>query len=176
LATEWNPHVSHLIADTFRRTTKMMCAICHGAQIIVPDFIVKCRQVGALVDSKEYALRDSVCETAFARKRGLQNYSLCDALERRRINGPLLKGISVHCLPSVVERRELPLLISSAGGTWLKRFPASPDDSNILLLGEQAQCTDKEVQRRKSHKVYDVELVREAACTQILRRSAYQLR
>lgn len=179
LESEWSPQVSHLIADTFRRTTKMMCAICHGAQIVMPEYIMKCREAKTVLDAAQYALSDRVCEAAFARKRGLDGYCLADALERRKKNGPLLQGISVHCLPSVVERRELPLLIAAAGGKWVNRFPLESHVEGLpglLLLGERTVCTDKELQRRKAHKVYDVELIREAACTQVLRKGAYRLR
>ena len=60
------------------------------------------------------------------------------ALQRARDNGPLLRGISVggqdwgslalkawqvraevYCFPSVGEKRELPMLVAAAGGTWL---------------------------------------------------------
>merc|ERR1712032_242363 len=98
------------------------------------------------------------------------------ALERARTLGPLLQGISVYCFPSVVEKRELPLLVAAAGGTWLTRFPQSPDDNSVLLLAERTVSSEKEQQHRKMYEVYDVELLREAACTQQIRRSAYRLR
>lgn len=174
---DWSPHITHLVADTFRRTAKMMCAICRGARVVLPEYVAACRSAGKFVDDKDFVLRDSVCEAAFARKRGIsQGYSLVEALTRARTNGPLLKGISVYCFPSVVEKRELPLLVSSAGGTWLNRFPAQPDDESVLLLAERAVGSEKEQQRRRLHAVYDVELIREAACTQEIRRSAYRLR
>lgn len=174
---EWSPEITHLVADTFRRTAKMMCAICHGASIVTPEYIVACRAAGRLVDEMPFVLQDAVCEAAFARKRGIaRGYSLATALRRAREQGPLLQGISVYCFPSVIEKRELPLLVAAAGGTWLSRLPANPDDSSVLLLAERTVSGEKEQRQRKAHEVYDVELLREAACTQQLRRAAYRLR
>lgn len=176
MVAEWNPHVSHLIADTFRRTTKMMCAICTGAHILSTEYVKACREAGRLVDEAAFVLKDEVCEAAFARKRGVsQGYSLAAAIQRARQNGPLLQGMSVYCFPSVGEKRELPMLVAAAGGTWLKRFPLQPACSSVLLLAERCVSSEREQQRRRVYEVYDVELLREAACTQELRRSAYRL-
>jgi len=177
MVDEWTPSITHIIADTFRRTTKIMCGICRGVRIITPDYIHACRVAGKLVDEERFLLHDVVCETAFARRRGLTSgYSLTKALNRARGNGQLLQGVSVYCFPSVVEKRELPALVAAAGGKWLHRFPSSPDDGAVLLLAERAVSSEREQRRRKAHDVYDVELLREAACTQVLRRGAYRLR
>merc|ERR1712032_1373747 len=177
LARDWSIEITHLVADTFRRTTKMMCAICRGVQVVVPEYVGACRAAGTLVEEAPYVLRDEVCEAAFARKRGIRSgYSLAAALQQARSAGPLLQGVSVYCFPSVIEKRELPLLVAAAGGTWLSRFPQSPADSSVLLLAERTVSSEKEQQRRKMYEVYDVELLREAACTQQIRRSAYRLR
>lgn len=178
IADTWSPEITHLIADTFRRTTKMMCAICSGAHIVVPAYLSACREAGRLVDEGPHVLQDRVCEDAFARKRGITGgYSLAAALERVRRHGPLLTGVSVYCFPSVTERRELPALVQAAGGTWLKRFPCDPEDrESVLLLGERGASSSREAGRRRSFEVYDVEMLREAACTQELRRPVYRLR
>lgn len=176
LVSDWSPAITHLVANTFRRTPKMLCAICHGAHIVTPQYIAECRKKGQLVDHREFTLRDEVCEPAFAKKRGMSSYSLAAALALRQKNGPLLKGMMVHCLPSVAERGELTSLVVSAGGQWLAKFPPNPDDPSVLLLGARTFCHKRELDKRKAHKVYDVELLREAACTQVLRRSAYLLR
>jgi len=175
--TDWNDDVTHVIADTFRRTTKMMCALCRGASVLTPDFITACQAAGNWVQEEPFILKDEVCEAAFARKRGIPGgYSLIRTLALAREQGPLLQGISVFCFPSVVEKRELPLLVAAAGGTWLTRFPGTPDHESVLLLAERTVSGEREQQRRKLHHVYDVELLREAACTQKIRRSAYRLR
>ncbi|CAK0789207.1 unnamed protein product [Prorocentrum cordatum] len=177
LASDWVPGITHLVADTFRRTTKMMCAICCGAHIVTPGYLDACREAGGLVDEAAFILRDEVCEAAFARKRGIGGgYSLAVALERSRSGGKLLAGVSVYCFPSVAEKRELPMLVEAAGGTWLSRWPDSPDASSVLLLAERTVGSEKEQQRRRAHEVFDVELLREATCTQQLRRGAYRLR
>lgn len=177
LAADWDPGVTHLVADTFRRTTKMMCAICCGAHIVTPGYLSACREAGGLVDEAAFILRDEVCEAAFARKRGIGGgYSLAVALERSRSGGKLLAGVSVYCFPSVAEKRELPMLVEAAGGTWLSKWPDNPDVSSVLLLAERTVSSEKEQQRRRAHDVFDVELLREATCTQQLRRGAYRLR
>uniref|UniRef100_A0A7S4S4U4 BRCT domain-containing protein n=1 Tax=Alexandrium monilatum TaxID=311494 RepID=A0A7S4S4U4_9DINO len=173
---DWDLEVTHLIADTFRRTTKMMCAICAGARIVTPDYLKACREAGALVDDRRFALQDPVCERAFARKHGiLGGYALDEALERRRSGGPMLQGVSVYCFPSVVEKHDLPHVVAAAGGRWLQRFPSGSDLGSVLLLAEREASDKTEQQRRRKWKVYDVELLREAACTQVLRKKAWRL-
>lgn len=154
----------------------MMCAVCGGAQVVTPDYLTACRDAGAFVDEQPYTLKDPVCEGAFARKHHIaEGYSLATALQHARANGPLLQGISVYCFPSVIEKHDLPHLVAAAGGKWLQRFPSAPDHESVLLLAEPVVSGKVEAQRRKQHKVYDVELLREAACTQILRRNAWRL-
>lgn len=178
VALEWTPRITHVVADTFRRTTKMMCAICVGAHIVTPEYIPACRAAGRLLPEDAFALRDAVCEQAFARKRGITGgYSLAAALERARRAGPLLRGVSVYCFPSVAEKRELPLLVAAAGGIWLSKFPVDrADDEAVLMLAERTVSGWREQKRRQEHRVYDVELLREAACTQVIRKTAYRLR
>lgn len=123
-------------------------------------------------------LKDNVCERSFAKKRNLDRYSLEDALVRVKKNGPLLKGISVHILPSSQEqtKKEMECIVKAAGGTWLTRWQNKLDDPNMLLLGERVKFDKIEKQRRNQYKVYDVELLREAALTQVLRKNVYLLR
>jgi len=172
----WTPDVTHLVADTFRRTTKMMCSIACGVRIVVPDFITASRAADHFVEENPFMLKDEICEIAFARKRNLDGYSMVEAVRRRLLHGPLLSAVHVHCLPSVLEKRELPLLVAAMGGKWLPTFPGMPDHESVLLLGERAQCSEQEREWRSKHKVYDLELLREAACTQVLRKSHYRLR
>lgn len=177
---DWTAQVTHLIADTFRRTTKMMCAICCGARVVVPAYLDACRKAGKLVDDAEFLLRDEVCVAAFARKHHLaDDFSVSAALERRNQHGPLLQGVSVYCFPSVVERHDLPHLVAAAGGTWLDELPVSfPGHADsMLLLAERAARNDAEQeQRQKANRVYDVEMLREAAITQMLRRRQWRLK
>lgn len=175
LVSDWIPQISHVIADTFRRTTKMMCAICKGARIVTPAYVKACREAGRWVDEEDFTLKDEICESAFARKRGMPGYSLAAAVQRAQSNGPLLRGISVYVFPSVGDKRDLPILVAAAGGTWLKRFPLQPEDASVLLLAERSVNSERERKRRRTFEVYDVELLREAACTQELRKSAYRL-
>jgi len=177
---EWMPSVSQLIADTFRRTTKMMCAICSGARVVVPAYLDACAKAGKLVDDAQFLLRDEVCEAAFARKQHLaDDFSVSATLERRNQHGPLLHGVSVYCCSSVVERHDLPHLVAAAGGAWLDELPASfPGHlDSVLLLAERTARSDAEQeQRQKASKVYDVEMLREAAITQMLRRRQWRLK
>lgn len=157
----------------------MQCAICHGAHVLVPAYVTACREAGRLVPEEPFILQDDVCEPAFARKRNIQGgYSLKAALELARRNGALLKGVSVYCFPSVTDtaRKSLPLIVAAAGGTWLTKFPSRPIDDSVLLLAERTVVGERERRRRQQFEVYDVELLQEAACTQILRRYAYRLR
>jgi len=177
---EWMPQVSHLIADTFRRTTKMMCAICCGARVVVPAYLDACAEAGKLVDDTQFLLRDEVCEAAFARKHHLaDDFSVSAALERRNQSGPMLHGVSVYCFPSVVERHDLPHLVAAAGGAWLDELPSSfPGHAHsVLLLAERAARNSAEQeQRKKANRIYDVEMLREAAITQMLRRRQWRVK
>lgn len=178
--SDWGPEVTHLVADTFRRTTKMMCAICCGARVVVPTYLEACAKAGRIVDDAAFLLADTVCEAAFARKHHLDGYSLARALEQRRRAGPLLHGISVYCFPSVVEKHDLPQLVAAAGGTWLAEPPAAVGGSAeeaaaVLLLAERAAGAGPEPRQGPTRRVYDVELLREAAMTQVLRRRAWRL-
>jgi len=177
--SEWTPQATHLIADTFRRTTKMMCAICCGARVVVPAYLDACAKAGKLVDDAQFILRDEVCEAAFARKHHLaDNFSVSAALERRNQHGPLLHGVSVYCFPSVMERHDLPHLVAAAGGAWLDELPASfPGHADpLLLLAERvARNDDEQEQRKQANRVYDVEMLREAAITQVLRRRQWRM-
>jgi len=176
---DWTPQATHLIADTFRRTTKMMCAVCCGARVVVPAYLDACAKAGKLVDDAQFILRDEVCEAAFARKHNFSdNFSVSAALERRNQQGPLLHGVSVYCFPSVVERHDLPHLVAAAGGAWLDELPASfPGHAGpLLLLAERVAGNSLEQEQRKqASRVYDVEMLREAAITQVLRRRQWRV-
>jgi len=179
-ANDWTPQVTHLIADTFRRTTKMMCAICCGARVVVPAYLQACAKAGKLVDDTPFILKDGVCEAAFARKHHLSDdFSVSAALERRSQNGPLLHGVAVYCFPSVVERHDLPHLVAAAGGEWLDEMPASfpGETGSVLLLAERvARNNAEQEQRQSANRVYDVEMLREAAITQMLRRRQWRVK
>lgn len=173
---EWSPGVSHLIADTFRRTTKLMCAICAGVPIVTPAYIDACRKANCLVDCKPFQLQDKLCEAAFAKKHGLPGFSLEAASEQRRQCGPLLEGMSVHCFTSVTERRDLQAVVEAAGGRWVRKPPVAWELPSVLLLGQAGiKPEERELDKWQAGLVYDTELIREAACTQVLRRNVYRL-
>jgi len=158
---EWKPGVTHLVADTFRRTTKLMCAICAGADIVSPSFVDACQRAACIVSPEPFLLKDEVCEAAFAKKHGLPTYSLTAAVRRARSQGPLLAGFVVYCDGGVAGRGELRTLVEAAGGNWVAKPPPrhAGITSKVLQLGIH----------------YDAELLREAACTQILRFETYRL-
>jgi len=177
---EWSPDITHLLADTFRRTTKMMSAICTGARVVTPDYIDECLKAGCLVDDAPFALNDPVCEAAFAKKHGLPRYSLQEALEESRRSGPLLDGVDVHCSQAVVGRSEMKTLVHAAGARWLRQVPECPphdgDAQPVLLLSKAgAEPPPRHAERWRLHTAYDAELLREAACTQKLRYDVYRL-
>merc|ERR1719188_2317252 len=99
----------------------MLCAVCCGSWIVSPAYLGACRKAGHFVNEEGFLLRDTVCESAFARKRNLSGYSLAAAAERARSQGPLLRGVSVYCFPCAAEQRDLHLLVAAAGGTLLSR-------------------------------------------------------
>lgn len=74
MVAEWNPHVSHLIADTFRRTTKMMCAICTGAHILSTEYVKACREAGRLVDEAAFVLKDTPWRQLFSVRARMARY------------------------------------------------------------------------------------------------------
>jgi len=164
---DWSPSVTHVVASSFKRTTKLMCAVCSGASVVIPAFIDACLQAGRLVEEGPFALQDQEGEAAFARRQGLPCYSLQAAIALARSSGPLLAGKSVYTAKgSSAAKQELRLLVQAAGGNWLTRVPRVTDAdarsgpaATTIMLG----------------KFYDEELVREAACTQVLRFDAHKL-
>jgi len=166
VADEWSPKVTHVIADEFRRTTKLMAAVCAGCEIVIPAFLDACLEAGELVDCAAFRLADPEGEADFAAKQSLSSYSLQAALLKAREEGPLLRGRSVHWLGgSAADRKDMRVLVESAGGRWLGRRPraskaAEPGQiPSVFLLGKD----------------YSPELLREAACTQALRLSKHEL-
>lgn len=177
---EWSADVTHLIADTFRRTTKMMCAICRGARIVTPDYVDACLKAGFLVDDAAFLLNDSVCEAAFAKKHSLPRYSLQGALEQARVSGPLLSGVGIYCSAGVVGRSEMKVLVQAAGARWIRQLPETPPEDPgeepVLLLGKAgAEPPAGQAAWWRAKTAYDAELLREAACTQKLRYDLYRL-
>lgn len=169
---EWNPEVTHLVAHTFRRTTKFMCAVCRGIPIVTPQFLDACHKEGRVLDVAGFLLKDSVCEAAFAKTHGLHEYTLDDALRRAREQGLLLQGRQVHVAGTVPNREDLRLLVEAAGGRYLLRLDGKrrtaaanaselhgPEGPQLLRIGVD----------------FDPELLREAACTQRLRFDEYRL-
>lgn len=162
---DWSPQVTHVVANSFKRTMKLMYAVCSGAHVVIPAFVDACLQAGDLVDEEPFCLRDQEGEAAFASKQGLDSFSLQESLALAR-SRPLLKGLSVHWAGSTAaEKKELRVLVEAAGGHWLTRAPrvsktADPaSSSTTILLG----------------KLFDAELLREASCTQVLRYDAFRL-
>merc|ERR1711879_67247 len=122
---DWAPEVTHLVTDTFRSTLKLMCSICVGAHIVTPAYLDACEEAGRLVDEAPHLLRDELCEAAFAKKHGLESYSLQAALELARQRGPLLSGVEVMCSGYVARQRELEHIVRMAGGEWLASVAGS---------------------------------------------------
>jgi hypothetical protein len=162
ITEEWTPEVTHLVTDTFRSTLKLMCSVCVGAHIVMPSYLDACEQAGGIVDEASHLLRDELCEAAFAKKRGLGNYSLQAAVELAR-QRPLLAGVDVSCSESVARQPELEAIVRAAGGRWEGSSTAGCAQSSSY------DC----VRPRRSLQIgpdgFDAELLREAACTQLLR-------
>lgn len=169
--TDWTPQVTHLVADSFRRTIKLMCAVSAGIHIMDPAYIDACIAAGCLVEEEVYKLQDGLCEAAFARKVGLSAFSLQDAVQRARSHGPFLKDVFVLCAVSVENRQDLQLLVDAAGGHWLNH-PPKPAATAKLAGSFTASGLPKLLQIGR---VYDAELLREASCTQVLRLGAFRL-
>lgn len=165
---EWSSKVTHVVAKGFRRTTKLMCAVCAGLHIVVPEFIDECIKAGDVIDEEAFLLRDEHAEATFAEKHHLPIYSLQTAVQQARIEGALLRHKSVYWIDgSAAEREELRLLVEAAGGRWLKRKPRKPPAAEAVVA-----TAPKSLWLGKD---FDPELLREAACTQVLRWETYRL-
>lgn len=169
---EWSPEVTHLIANSFRRTLKMMCSVCAGARIYTSAFLEECYAAGQIpADDSRFALRDVPGEMAFARRHGLPSFSVQGAIAKVLLRGPLLAGHVVHCLPDVKEKRDLQLVVEAAGGLWLHARPddrPTVHDVPTLQLGQAGAAAI-------GVEAYDKELLLQAACTQELRFEAFKL-
>ena len=164
---EWSSKVTHVVAKGFRRTTKLMCAVCAGLHIVVPEFIDECIKAGDVIDEETFLLRDETAEATFAEKHQLPIYSLQTAVQQARIEGALLRNKSVYWMDgSAAEREELRLLVEAAGGRWLKRKPRKPPAEAVVATAPKSLWLGQD---------FDPELLREAACTQVLRWETYRL-
>merc|ERR1719350_442763 len=154
-----------------------MCAICCGAEILTPAYLKAVAKGGGFaVDPARFRVTDQACEAACAHRWNLREYTLAAAFERRVANGPLLKRYKVHCLPSAfASRADMALIVASAGGTFLEDAPADLDDPWLLLLGERAAIDEQELLTRRLHRVYAVEMMRQAAITQMIPRERHRI-
>lgn len=169
---EWSPEVTHLIANTFRRTLKMMCSVCAGARIYTSAFLEACYAAGQIpADDSRFALRDVHGEKAFASRHCLPTFALQGAIAKVLLRGPLLAGRAVYCSPDVEERKDLQVVVEAAGGLWLHTdpddHPVAPDLPTLRLGQVGAAPTGAEA--------YDKELLLQAACIQELRWGAFKL-
>ncbi|CAK0891201.1 unnamed protein product [Prorocentrum cordatum] len=103
-ADGWSVEVTHLVSDSFRRTAKMMCALCAGVPVVRSGYLDACLRTpdaGTQPDEEAFALRDRDGEEALERRLGLDPgaLSLELAQERRRRQGPLLDGVQVFASP-----------------------------------------------------------------------------
>lgn len=169
---KWSQEITHLIANSFKRTLKMMCSVCAGTRIYTFAFLEACWAAGQIVaDDSRFALRDVRGEMAFASRHGLPSFSLQGAIAKVLLRGPLLAGYAVYCSPDVKERNDLQVVVEAAGGLWLHRHPAAHPmvvEFPTLQLGQSGSAL-------AGAEVYDKELLIQAACTQELLFSAFKL-
>lgn len=162
----WSSKVTHVIAKEFKRTTKLMCGVCAGLPVVAPAYVDECLKAGELIDETPFLLQDQAAESSFATKRELKSFSLQASVQRAR-SERLLKGKSVYAVAELQldanEKEELKLLVEAAGGRWLKRKPRKAN---------AATCISKSIVLGQD---FDPELLREAACTQVLRFDTYRL-
>jgi len=175
LVDYFSSNVSHVLADSFTTSTKLMCAICSGAKILSSKYLEACMEARRLVDDSEYLLNDTAGEEAFAEKFGLEEYSLQTAAQQRRKAGPLLSGMSVHCALGVSGRQDLKTLVAAMGGKWLATAPRREPDERLLLLVDPQGLSDRDQDRLRAGLLFSPELLKEAACTQVCRRDVYRL-
>eukprot|EP00438_Fugacium_kawagutii_P002721 Skav222423 [mRNA] locus=scaffold2890:193787:195334:+ [translate_table: standard] len=124
---EWSSKVTHLIAKGFRRTTKLMCAVCAGLHIVIPEFIDECIRAGEVIEEEPFLLKDEAGEATFVAKHQLSSFSLQAAVQHARSHPGLLRKKSVYWSGgSAAELEELRVLVEAAGGRWLKRKPRKP--------------------------------------------------
>lgn len=170
---EWSSKVTHLIAKGFRRTTKLMCAVCAGLHIVIPEFIDECIRAGEVIEEEPFLLKDEAAEATFVAKHQLSSFSLQAAVQHARSHPALLRNKSVYWSGgSAAELEELRILVEAAGGRWLKRKPRTPRKPKKPQATAAAAAVPKSLWLGED---FDPELLREAACTQVLRWDTYRL-
>eukprot|EP00746_Dinoflagellata_sp_MGD_P003103 gnl/MRDRNA2_/MRDRNA2_106047_c0_seq1.p1 gnl/MRDRNA2_/MRDRNA2_106047_c0~~gnl/MRDRNA2_/MRDRNA2_106047_c0_seq1.p1 ORF type:complete len:799 (-),score=153.67 gnl/MRDRNA2_/MRDRNA2_106047_c0_seq1:216-2612(-) len=182
IEADWTPNISLLVANEFKRTLKMMCAICSGLPILTGYYLTACELQGCWIDTRTYTLQDAIGERNFSKPRNLSSFSLSTSISRRMHQGPLLAGRTVFALAPTPkhQREELKCLVTAAGGAWSDdRLPPDPSDDDLCLVDPDT-CREKsdllKARRRAAPcALYDIELLFEACCTQQLRLDNFRL-
>lgn len=182
IEANWTPKVSLVVANEFKRTLKIMCAICSGLPILTGYYLIGCELQGSWIDTRTYTLRDMKGERAFAKSKGLSSFSLSSSFACRKRQGPLFDGRAVCVLRPTPkhQRDELKCLVIAAGGAWSDdKPPSDPSDHDLCFVDPDTFKDESDLlqarRRAAPCALYNIELLFEACCTQQLRFDAFRL-
>jgi len=177
LVDHFSSSVTHVIADAFRTSAKLMCAIAAGTKVLSSKYVDACMEAQRMVQDSDFLLNDVDGERSFAERCGLADYNLQAAVQKRKADGPLLSGVAIHCAWSVSGRQELKALVEALGGKWLAKAPHKViDERRTLLLAEEQSLSDRDRDRLREGMLFSPSLLTEAACTQVLRHDEHRLK
>jgi len=109
---------SVLVAESMKRTAKLLCMAARGVPIVSARWLVECKAAKRFVDPWRHLLRDAAVEKKWSCR--------LEETLRQAARRPLLQGLSVHVTlqvsPPPQQFREF---IEAAGGTFVPKIPTA---------------------------------------------------
>jgi len=109
---------SVLVAESMKRTAKLLCMAARGVPIVSSRWLVECKAAKRFVDPWRHLLRDAAVEKKWSCR--------LEETLRQAARRPLLQGLSVHVTlqvsPPPQQFREF---IEAAGGTFVPKIPTA---------------------------------------------------
>ena len=123
-------------SNPFRRTPKLMVALCSTSNILHLDWLIASKRQNRFLETRPYLLlRDRLGEKnyQFNMKETLQNGKM------RREEGGILSGWRIYVAKNVAgnkapKQEDLNVIITSAGGDFLDELNSEIDLSNVIVI------------------------------------------
>jgi len=152
---------THVIAgdtkNSLRRTPKLMVALCITPNILHLNWLNDSFKAGEVLKCSKYLLlKDKAAEKKynFSMKTTIKNGS--EAREKGGIFADMFvyfcKGVAGNKAPSI---KELEIMVSSAGGTFLKVLPKSNVDTKIILIVTSDPATEAQKREQRVMKMIE---------------------
>uniref|UniRef100_A0A7S2LQ78 BRCT domain-containing protein n=1 Tax=Leptocylindrus danicus TaxID=163516 RepID=A0A7S2LQ78_9STRA len=152
---------THVIAgdtkNSLRRTPKLMVALCVTPNILHLNWLNESFKAGEVLKCNKYLLlKDKAAEKKynFSMKTTIKNGS--EAREKGGIFADMYvyfcKGVAGNKAPSI---KELEIMVSSAGGTFLKVLPKNNVDTKMILIITSDPATEAQKREKLVMKIIE---------------------